>query len=60
MNNLAAIYERLGGLYELKDETERAVFYYEKFVELWKNADPEFQPRVDAARRAIERLLSES
>lgn len=57
---LAAIYERLGGLYELKDEPERAVFYYEKFVELWKNADPEFQPRVDAARRAIERLLSES
>jgi tetratricopeptide (TPR) repeat protein len=57
---LAAIYERLGGLYELKGEPERAVYYYEKFVDLWKNADPEFQPRVDSARRAIERLLSES
>lgn len=57
---LAGIYERLGGLYELRDDAGKAVHYYEKFIDLWGDADPEFQPRVEAARRAIERLLSES
>jgi tetratricopeptide (TPR) repeat protein len=56
---LAAAYERLGGLYELKGETEEALFFYNRFVGLWENADPELQPRVDAARRAIERLSEE-
>jgi tetratricopeptide (TPR) repeat protein len=56
---LAGIYERLGGLYELKGDVERSVYYYEKFTSLWADADPEFQPRVQAAQRAIERLLSE-
>ena len=56
---LAGIYERLGGLYELKGDAEKAIYYYEKFVDLWANADPAFQPRVEAARRAIERLLAE-
>jgi tetratricopeptide (TPR) repeat protein len=56
---LAGIYERLGGLYELKGDVEKAVYYYEKFASLWENADTEFQPRVDAARRAIELLLAE-
>jgi tetratricopeptide (TPR) repeat protein len=57
---LAGIYERLGGLYELNGDVERAAYYYEKFVELWEDADPELQPRVEAARRAIERLMAES
>ena len=27
-----------------------------KLVDLWKDADPELQPRVEAARRAMEAL----
>jgi tetratricopeptide (TPR) repeat protein len=53
---LAAIYERLGGLYELSGDAEKATLYYGRFVELWEDADPDLQPRVEAARRAIERL----
>jgi tetratricopeptide (TPR) repeat protein len=53
---LAAIYERLGGLYELSGDADKATLYYGRFVELWEDADPDLQPRVEAARRAIERL----
>ncbi|UCC82683.1 MAG: tetratricopeptide repeat protein [Gemmatimonadota bacterium] len=53
---LATIYERLGGLYELRGDSEKAALYYGRFVELWEDADPDLQPRVEAARRAMERL----
>jgi len=53
---LPSIYERLGALYESRGEPGRAIHYYGKLVELWKDADPELQPRVEAARRAIEAL----
>ncbi len=54
--NLAPIYERLGALYEERGNTEKAIYYYGRLVELWKDADPELQPRVEAARRAIRAL----
>ena len=38
-------YKRLGELYEAKGDKQKAASYYTKFVELWKNADPELQPR---------------
>jgi hypothetical protein len=57
---LAAIYERLGGLYELRGDTAKAALYYGRFVELWEDADPDLQPRVEAARRALERLTEPS
>jgi tetratricopeptide (TPR) repeat protein len=50
---LAATYERLASLYEDRGEPDRAVYYYGKLVELWSEADPELQPRVEASRRAI-------
>ncbi|UCC48834.1 MAG: tetratricopeptide repeat protein, partial [Gemmatimonadota bacterium] len=53
---LAFTYERLGQLYEQRGETAKAIYYYGKLVDLWKDADPELQPRVEAARRAIEAL----
>jgi hypothetical protein len=31
--------------------------YYGRFVELWKNADPELQPRVTEARKAMAELM---
>ncbi|MGD8700381.1 MAG: BTAD domain-containing putative transcriptional regulator [Gemmatimonadales bacterium] len=53
---LPVVYERLGDLYEQRGEAAKAVLYYGKLVELWKDADPELQPRVQAARRPIETL----
>jgi tetratricopeptide (TPR) repeat protein len=53
---LPSIYERLGALYEARGEPARAIHYYGKLVELWQDADPELQPRVEAARRAIAAL----
>jgi tetratricopeptide (TPR) repeat protein/TolB-like protein len=57
---LAAIYERLGGLYELRGDTDKATLYYGRFIELWEDADSDLQPRVEAARRAVERLSESS
>ncbi len=54
--DLPRIYERLGELYEQRGSAERAIYYYGRFVELWETADPELEPRVAAARRAIEAL----
>jgi hypothetical protein len=56
---LPSMYERLGDLYEQQGDTAKATYYYGKLVELWKDADPELQPRVEAARRAIEALSTD-
>jgi tetratricopeptide (TPR) repeat protein len=53
---LAGVYKRLGELYEAKSDKQKAASYYTKFIELWKNADPELQPRVAEVRRALARL----
>ena len=53
---LPAIRERLGQLYESLGNTEKAAEEYRAFIELWKNADPELQPRVADARQRLERL----
>ena len=45
----AQIYQRLGN-------RERAAFHYTRFVRLWEDADPEFQPMVAGAREALARL----
>ncbi|MBI4513039.1 MAG: hypothetical protein HY702_02925 [Gemmatimonadetes bacterium] len=57
---LPLAHERLGELYEQAGDRERAVYHYGKFVSLWERADPELQPRVAAARRALARLTSET
>jgi tetratricopeptide (TPR) repeat protein len=54
--NLAGSHERLGQLYDAKGNAEKAGEHYRKFVELWKNADPELQPRVKAARERLAKL----
>jgi tetratricopeptide (TPR) repeat protein len=51
-----AIRERLGQLYESMGNTEKAVENYRAFIELWKNADPELQPRVNDARQRLAKL----
>jgi eukaryotic-like serine/threonine-protein kinase len=56
---LARIYYRLGELYEARGERSKATEYYQRLVELWKNADPELQPRVMEARRRLAALNAE-
>ncbi len=38
-----------GQIYEDMGDTERARWHYAAFVELWRNADPEYQPFVEEA-----------
>ncbi len=52
----AMVHERLGQLYEAKGDTAKAVTNYRTFIALWKNAEPEFQPRVAEARRRLVQL----
>jgi DNA-binding SARP family transcriptional activator len=47
---------RLGELYEQKGNRVKAIEYYNRFVELWKNADPELQPQVADIRARVVRL----
>jgi hypothetical protein len=48
--------KRLGELYEAKGDRAKAATHYAKFVELWKNADPELQPKVAEVRKRLARL----
>ena len=51
-----AIRERLGQLYESMGKTDKAAENYRAFIDLWKNADPDLQPRVADARRRLLKL----
>jgi tetratricopeptide (TPR) repeat protein len=52
----AGSYKRLGELYEAKGDTAKAIANYEKFIDLWKNAEPALQPKVREVRARLERL----
>ena len=52
----ASLLQRLGELYEAKSQHEKALQHYQEFVELWKTADPELQPRVRDVQSRINRL----
>ena len=47
----------LGRAYEQTGEYGKAATEYAFFVEAWEDADPELQPWVEDARRALERLV---
>ena len=51
--NKPIAFERLGTLYEAAGDPQKAIYYYGSLVDLWEDADPELQPRVESARRAI-------
>ncbi len=53
---VALIYRRLGELYQTKGDRGGAARYYEKFVNLWKNADPDLQPQVADVKRRLSDL----
>ena len=56
--SLAPTYLRLGELYEAKADRTKALDYYGRFVDLWKDADPELQPRVADVRKRIAELTA--
>jgi DNA-binding SARP family transcriptional activator/TolB-like protein len=48
----AEIHETLGNRAEAAD-------HYRRFLELWRNADPEFQPKTESARRRLAELAGQ-
>lgn len=52
-------HERLGDIYLTLGDTTAALRHLSAFVELWKDADPDLQPRVQTARRTIARLSTD-
>ena len=50
---------RLGELHEQMGNLREAAGWYERFAELWKDADPEFQPTVEAARTKAAELRAQ-
>ena len=53
---LASTLRRLGALYEERGDAGKATEYYTQFITLWKDADPDLQPRVAEVRRRLEAL----
>jgi eukaryotic-like serine/threonine-protein kinase len=56
---LGPTYKRLGELYEEGGQLDRARDNYGRFVDLWKNADPELQPLVRDVKQRLVRLTGE-
>jgi len=56
---LPAALKRSGELYEAKGDRARAAERYRRFVDLWKDADPELQPGVREVRVRLARLSTE-
>ena len=54
------IRERLATLYEAAGNPAKAAENYTAFIDLWKNADQELKPRVDAARERLKRVSPDS
>jgi eukaryotic-like serine/threonine-protein kinase len=57
---LPAALKRAGELYEARGDRRNAADRYRRFVELWKDADPELQPGVREIRERLARLATES
>lgn len=57
-NRLGPTLERLAVLYDEAGDLENAALYYARLVELWKEADPELQPRVQTAQRRLNEIFA--
>jgi tetratricopeptide (TPR) repeat protein len=51
--------KRLGEMYEARGDKAKALEYYGRFVELWKEADPVLQPAVQEVRGRMAALAGE-
>ena len=57
--DLARVLFRSAELLEARGESAAAAERYGRFIALWRNADPELQPRVGEARRRLAALTAE-
>jgi tetratricopeptide (TPR) repeat protein len=57
--HLAPILRRAGELYEAKGDRVRAGQVYQRFVALWREADPALQPQVAEVRRRLAEVAGE-
>ena len=53
-------FRSLGEIYESRGEQDKAVEYYDRFINLWQNADAALQPQVADARERIASLIGEA
>jgi tetratricopeptide (TPR) repeat protein len=53
---LAPAHKRLGELYENRGDNVRALSHYTAFIDLWRRADPDLQPKVAEVRARVERI----
>ena len=58
-SNVCVALARLGELYELRGDTVQAVQFNARFLELWRDADPDFRPVLDRVRERQRRLTAE-
>jgi eukaryotic-like serine/threonine-protein kinase len=56
---LGPTYRRLGEMYEERGQLDKARDYYGRFLDLWKDADPDLQPVVRDVRQRLVRLTAE-
>jgi tetratricopeptide (TPR) repeat protein len=52
----AGVHKRLGEMYQSKGDTAKAESHYVQFLELWKDADTELQPKVREVRERLAAL----
>ena len=50
---------RLAERHDERGDLERAAGYYGRFTDLWADADPDLQPRVEAAHARLEEIVRE-
>ncbi|MGH7712659.1 MAG: tetratricopeptide repeat protein, partial [Gemmatimonadaceae bacterium] len=53
---LAGTHKRLGELYDARADSGRAEAHYQFFVDMWKDADAELQPKVREVRARLAQL----
>ena len=53
---LPAVHKRLGELYDARGQRDKALAHYHTFIDLWKDADPELQPKVTDAKQRVAAL----
>ncbi len=51
---------RLGEIAQQKGDRRTAASYYTRFLDLWKNADPDMQPKVREVRQHLAEVTAES
>jgi tetratricopeptide (TPR) repeat protein len=56
---LGPTYRRLGELYEEKGNQQKAASYYQKFIDLWRDADADLQPQVTEVKKKLAHVVGE-